>query len=102
MRLRQLAARGLRPAADMDTTAGLVLVRCSDGSRLPTAFTDATHALRVAVFAEWARGAQLAAMGDAAAVEAAAAAEAHELAGRHVIAALLPRWHAANALFGAD
>lgn len=100
-RITQLAARGLRPADD-EASNPLTLTRSADGTRLPVAFTDATHALRSAVFAEWARGAPLAAMDDAAAAEAAAAADAHELAGRAVVAALLPRWRAANALFGAD
>ena len=100
-RMLQLAARGLRPAAD-DGVAPLVLARSADGTRLPVAFADATHALRAAAYAEWARGKPLAAMDDDAAAEAAAAADAHERAGRSIVAALLPRWRASNALFGAD
>ena len=103
-RLRQLADAGVRPAPAPaeEPAGGFHLERVADGSRLPLRFRDATHALRVAVFAEWARGAPLAAMDDEEAAEAAEAAEAHELAGRAVVAALLPRWRAANALFGAD
>ncbi len=100
-RITQLAARGLRPVSDGNAET-LVLERAADGTRLPVAFADATHALRAAAYAEWARGTPLAAMDDVAAAEAAAAADAHELAGRSVIAALLPRWRAANAFFGAD
>ena len=96
-RLRHLADRGLRAVA---TAGGLHLERCADGTCLPPRFRDATHALRAAAFAEWARGAALAALGDDDAAEAAAAAEVHEAAGRAVVAQLLPRWRAANALFG--
>jgi hypothetical protein len=57
-------------------------------------------ATQVALFAEWRCGAALAALADEDALAAAARWEAHDAAGRAAVAALLPRWRAASALFG--
>jgi hypothetical protein len=54
------------------------------------------------LFAEWRCGAALAALSDDDAAAAAARWEAHDAAGRAAVAALLPRWRAAGALFGAE
>jgi hypothetical protein len=95
---------------------------------VPLSFRDVTHALQarrctvllhallrclrhhlthqrpaqVALFAEWRCGAPLASMPAASALAAAAAWEEHDAAGRAAVAALLPRWRAAGALFGPD
>jgi hypothetical protein len=69
---------------------------------LPCEFRDVTHALQVALFAEWRCGAPLASLSDGDAAAAAAGWEAHDAQGRGVVAALLGRWRAAGALFGAE
>lgn len=109
----ELAARGLLvvPIVDEDAHAGnedgcVRLQRCDANGAfagaLPLVFRDATHALQVALFAEWRCAAPLAKLTDDDARRAAEAWEAHTYAGRCTVATLLPRWRAAGALFAAD
>jgi hypothetical protein len=107
---REGPVRLLRSSSRADADADAASAEQQEHSRsvdpaalsLPCEFRDVTHALQVALFAEWRCGTPLASFSDADAAVAAAVWEAHDAQGRAVVAALLPRWRAAGALFGAE